>query len=50
VVLVIREHALLTIRNLMMNNPENQAVIETMDPIGMVGPDGELKEMPEKRI
>ncbi|KAH8082274.1 spinocerebellar ataxia type 10 protein domain-containing protein [Filobasidium floriforme] len=46
---LIREHALLTIRNLMMNNPENQAVIGTMDPIGMVGPNGELQEMPVKR-
>jgi ataxin-10 len=49
VIIVIREHALLTIRNLMMNNPENQAVIGTMDPIGMVGPNGELQEMPVKR-
>lgn len=46
--LVIREHALLAIRNLMMNNPENQAVVGTMDPIGMVGADGELREMPAR--
>jgi hypothetical protein len=45
---VIREHALLTIRNLMVNNPENQAVVGTMDPIGIVGPNGELMEMPKK--
>ena len=46
---VIREHALLAIRNLMTNNPENQAVIGTMDPIGTVDPYGELRAMADKR-
>jgi len=32
----------------MVNNPENQAVVGTMDPIGMVGPDGELMDLPKK--
>lgn len=45
---VIREYALLTVRNLMVNNPQNQAIIGEMDPIGIVGPDGELRELPAR--
>jgi hypothetical protein len=45
---VIREYALLAVRNLMINNVANQAVIKEMDPVGMVGPDGELREMPAR--
>jgi ataxin-10 len=44
----IREHALFAVRNLMMGNPDNQAVIGEMSPIGVVGEDGLLKEMPER--
>lgn len=44
----LREHALFAVRNLMMGNPENQAVIARMEPLGVVGEDGELKPLPEK--
>lgn len=43
----MREYGLLAVRNLMMNNPQNQAVVEKMDPIGIVGPDGELRALPD---
>jgi ataxin-10 len=46
--LVIREYALLAVRNLMIDNEANQAIIKEMDPVGMVGPDGELREMPAR--
>ncbi|KAJ9125680.1 hypothetical protein QFC22_000642 [Naganishia vaughanmartiniae] len=45
---VIREYALLAVRNLMIDNEANQAIIKEMDPVGMVGPDGELREMPAR--
>lgn len=45
---VIREYALLAVRNLMINNVANQAMIKEMDPLGVVGPDGELREMPAR--
>lgn len=45
---MIREYALLAVRNLMINNVANQAVIKKMDPLGVVGPDGELREMPAR--
>ncbi|KAI5451876.1 hypothetical protein NCC49_001178 [Naganishia albida] len=45
---LIREYALLAVRNLMINNVANQAVIKEMDPLGVVGPDGELREMPAR--
>lgn len=45
---VIREYALLAVRNLMINNVANQAIIKEMDPLGVVGPDGELREMPAR--
>lgn len=32
----------------MINNVGNQAIIKEMDPVGMVGPDGELREMPQR--
>lgn len=31
----------------MKNNPENQAVIAQMEPLGVVGDDGELKPLPD---
>ncbi|WVQ99934.1 hypothetical protein IAU59_007077 [Kwoniella sp. CBS 9459] len=45
----LREHALLCVRNLMLNNPANQAIITQMDPIGVLSDDtGELLPLPEK--
>lgn len=44
----LREHALFAVRNLMKNNPANQAIIAQMEPLGLVGDDGELKPLPEK--
>lgn len=44
----LREHALFAVRNLMMGNPENQAVIAKMEPLGVVGEDGVLEPLPEK--
>lgn len=44
----MREHALLTVRNLMWNNPANQAVVTQMDPIGVVSETGEVLPLPEK--
>lgn len=46
--LYLREHALLTVRNLMTGNPENQAIIGKMAPIGLVGEDGVLKPLPQR--
>ncbi|KAJ9109344.1 hypothetical protein QFC21_000673 [Naganishia friedmannii] len=45
---VIREYALLAVRNLMIDNEANQAIIKEMDPVGLVGPDGELRELPAR--
>lgn len=44
----LRELALFTVRNLMLNNPENQAIIGQMDPLGLVGENGELLPLPEQ--
>lgn len=44
----LREHALFTVRNLMWNNPANQAVIAQMDPVGVVSETGEVLPLPEK--
>ncbi len=44
----LREHALLTIRNLMLNNPANQAIITQMDPVGVISEEGEVLPLPEK--
>lgn len=44
----LREHALFCVRNLMTGNPANQAIIAQMEPLGLVGEDGELKPLPEK--
>ncbi|WOO81287.1 Copper transport protein 86 [Vanrija pseudolonga] len=44
----LREHALLAVRNLMTGNPANQAIIAQMDPLGVVGDNGELLPLPEK--
>ncbi|WVR07462.1 hypothetical protein IAU60_004503 [Kwoniella sp. DSM 27419] len=45
----LREHALLCVRNLMLGNPANQAIIKQMDPIGVLSEQtGELLPVPEK--
>lgn len=44
----LREHALFTIRNLMRDNPTNQAVVKEMDPVGVVSEQGEVLPLPEK--
>ena len=44
----LREHALLTVRNLMLNNPANQATIHEMDPVGVISETGEILPLPEK--
>lgn len=44
----LREHALLAVRNLMMGNPANQEIMRQMDPVGVVGDNGELLPLPEK--
>ncbi|KAL0249840.1 hypothetical protein I308_103142 [Cryptococcus tetragattii IND107] len=44
----LREHALFCVRNLMLNNPANQAIIKEMDPIGVLSETGELLPVPEK--
>ena len=44
----LREHALFTIRNLMQNNPANQAVIAEMDPVGVLSDTGEVLPVPER--
>ncbi|KIR34774.1 hypothetical protein I352_03026 [Cryptococcus deuterogattii MMRL2647] len=44
----LREHALFCVRNLMLNNSANQAIIKEMDPIGVLSETGELLPVPEK--
>jgi ataxin-10 len=44
----LREYALLCVRNLMKDNPANQAIIAEMDPVGIVGDNGELLPLPER--
>ncbi|OCF76128.1 hypothetical protein I204_03427 [Kwoniella mangroviensis CBS 8886] len=45
----LREHALFCVRNLMLNNPENQAIITQMNPVGVLSPEnGEILPVPEK--
>lgn len=44
----LREHALFTVRNLMQNNPQNQAVIAQMDPVGVLSETGEVLPVPER--
>ena len=43
----LREHALFAVRNLMQNNPENQAVIAQMDPVGVLSDTGEVLPVPD---
>jgi hypothetical protein len=46
--LVLREHALFLVRNIMKNNPENQAIVAQMNPVGLVRDDtGEILPLPE---
>ncbi|OXG16883.1 hypothetical protein C366_03678 [Cryptococcus neoformans Tu401-1] len=44
----LREHALFCIRNLMLNNSANQAIIKEMDPVGVLSETGELLPVPDK--
>ncbi|WWC63212.1 uncharacterized protein I303_105812 [Kwoniella dejecticola CBS 10117] len=45
----LREHALLCVRNLMLNNPANQAIVSQMNPVGVLSPEnGELLPVPDK--
>jgi ataxin-10 len=44
----LREHALLCVRNLMLNNLANQEIVKQLDPVGVVGENGELLPLPEK--
>lgn len=46
--IVLREHALFCVRNLLLNNAANQAVIAEMDPAGVVSETGELLPLPER--
>ncbi|EIW67301.1 hypothetical protein M231_01611 [Tremella mesenterica] len=44
----LREHALFAVRNLMFHNPQNQQIIQQMNPVGVLGPNGELLPVPGK--
>lgn len=44
----LREHALFAVRNLMLNNPANQAIIREMDPVGVLSDTGELLPVPDR--
>ncbi|GFZ49470.1 hypothetical protein JCM24511_07590 [Saitozyma sp. JCM 24511] len=44
----LREHALFAVRNLMLGNPANQAIIGEMDPVGVLSETGELLPVPER--
>lgn len=45
----IREHALFATRHLLLGNPDNQAIIGKMDPLGIVDEQtGELRELPQR--
>ncbi|KAK8854829.1 hypothetical protein IAR55_003568 [Kwoniella newhampshirensis] len=44
----LREHALFCVRNLMLNNPSNQAIVKQMDPVGILSDDGEVLPLPDK--
>nr|ODN89096.1 hypothetical protein L203_02508 [Cryptococcus depauperatus CBS 7841] len=43
----LREHALFCVRNLILDNPANQAIIRKMDPVGVLSETGELLPVPE---
>jgi ataxin-10 len=44
--IALREHALFSIRNILKNNEENQAMIENLKPQYRVGEFGELHDLP----
>jgi hypothetical protein len=47
--LVLRERALFVVRNLLLNNPANQAIISKMDPVGIISDEtGEILPLPDK--
>ncbi|KLO19280.1 hypothetical protein SCHPADRAFT_898858 [Schizopora paradoxa] len=41
----LREHALFTLRNLLLGNEENQAVVQTIRPMGSWDVDGQLRDV-----
>jgi ataxin-10 len=40
--IVIREHALFALRNLLHKNPENQRIVQEMEPMGRIDENGML--------
>ena len=42
---VLREHALFTLRNLLNNNRENQAVVDAIKPVGTWDESGILRDI-----
>ncbi|KAK4699809.1 ataxin-10, partial [Phenoliferia sp. Uapishka_3] len=44
--LTLREHALFAIRNILHNNAENQAIVSEMKAQYLVGPQGQLQDLP----
>ncbi|CED83086.1 Uncharacterized conserved protein [Phaffia rhodozyma] len=44
----LREHALFTLRGLLLDNAENQALVKELEPMGVVGQDGEVGPVPDR--
>lgn len=44
----LREHALFAVRNLLLDNPANQAIVTRMDPIGVMSETGDVLPLPER--
>lgn len=42
----LREHAILTLRNILKGNPENQAVVESIKPVATWDEEGVLQKFP----
>lgn len=42
----LREHAIFTLHNLLKNNPENQAVVDSIKPSGAWDEEGVLRDTP----
>lgn len=43
----LREHALFAVKNLMYGNEDNQDILRKMEPLGVVGDNGELLPLPD---
>jgi ataxin-10 len=43
----LREHALFAVKNLLYENEENQDILRKMEPLGVVGDNGELLPLPD---